>query len=427
MRMSRRTQRVGRKCFLRGDWLVPTFNHELRTDKPIMLYWLMLTSFSFLGVSEFAARLPSALMACGAVLTTYHIGKILFDHKSGMWGAIALSSCMMFVIVGRAATPDATLIFFVTLSLFIFVKGVANLHDGKFPSGQIADGPEAKDWPHQFIATGWKTHLAMYIVMGLAVLAKGPVGFLLPCTIIGLFLLCCAEITKVNYDESKSVLENWSWPKRFVMFFFRFFGPRRFFRALFSMKPILLFVVVTTVALPWYATVGILTDGAWLEGFLGNHNVGRFVSSMEGHWGPIFYYIPVIMIGFFPWSIFLLMTVYTSVRTAREYETNRYAVLFLLCWVGTFVGFFSLAQTKLPNYVLPCYPALALLTGHYLHRWSQGEFKFSRNWVRLSFRTLATVGVVMLIALPIITAIFLPNYWITRPGRFDSLGSGTAW
>lgn len=401
----------GQEMFMRGDWIVPTFNHELRTDKPIMLYWLMLTSFSFLGVSEFSARLPSALMACGAVVTTFHLGKILLGNKSGLWGAIALSSCLMFVIVGRAATPDATLIFFTTLSLYLFAKGVARNHGGQFPSGQAEDAPGAKEWPHQFIASGWKSHFVMFVVMGLAVLAKGPVGFLLPCTIIGLFLLCSAEITGVNFDPSKSAAVNKSWWKRSLFFLGRFFGPHRFFRALMSMRPFLLFVTVVVVAVPWYAAVGFATNGAWLEGFLGGHNVGRFMNPMEGHSGPFFYYVPVIMMGFFPWSIFLVLTVWTSIKTAREFGSHRFGVLFLLCWVGVYLSFFSMAQTKLPNYVLPCYPALALLTGHFLSQWRLGEFNFNKKWFSLSFQTLAFVGIVMLVAFPIATSYVLPKYW----------------
>ncbi|MEZ5951452.1 MAG: glycosyltransferase family 39 protein [Planctomycetaceae bacterium] len=72
--------------FERGDWLVPTYNYELRTDKPIMLYWLMLSSFETLGVSEFAARLPSALMATLTVFCVYFLGRRLFDAEVGFWG-----------------------------------------------------------------------------------------------------------------------------------------------------------------------------------------------------------------------------------------------------------------------------------------------------------------------------------------------------
>ncbi len=73
----------GREMFARGDWLVPTFNEELRTDKPILVYWFMLASYHLFGVTEFAARFFSAVLGVGTCLLTYHIGRVLFSRA---WG-----------------------------------------------------------------------------------------------------------------------------------------------------------------------------------------------------------------------------------------------------------------------------------------------------------------------------------------------------
>ena len=105
----------------RHDWVVPWFNGELRAHKPVLLYWCIMAAYSCCGVNEFAARLPSALCAVGSVLCVYRIGRRLFGLNAGVWSGIALATSLMFVVAGRAATPDSLLIFCTTLSLMIFV------------------------------------------------------------------------------------------------------------------------------------------------------------------------------------------------------------------------------------------------------------------------------------------------------------------
>src|SRR5207244_9521734 len=100
-----------REMLARSDWVVPTFDGELRTHKPVLLYWCIMASYLVLGVSEFAARLPSALCAIGSVICTYRMGRRLFGPQAGVWSAIALATSLMFVIAGRAATPDSLLTF----------------------------------------------------------------------------------------------------------------------------------------------------------------------------------------------------------------------------------------------------------------------------------------------------------------------------
>ena len=100
-----------------GNWTVPQFNYELRTDKPILLYWLMLAAYQVGGVSEFTARFWSAALAVGTTLLTYHLGRRLYGGSVGLWSGLAMATCLMFAVSGRAATPDSTLIFCITLTL----------------------------------------------------------------------------------------------------------------------------------------------------------------------------------------------------------------------------------------------------------------------------------------------------------------------
>jgi 4-amino-4-deoxy-L-arabinose transferase-like glycosyltransferase len=162
------------------------------------------------------------------------------------------------------------------------------------------------------------------------------------------------------------------------------------------MRPLTALAAVLLIAGPWFVAVSIKTDGAFLNEFFGVHNFGRFLKPMENHRGPIVYYLPVIAVGFFPWSIFAMPTVLHSVFAPRDRARH----LFVMCWAGWMIGFFSIASTKLPNYVLPAYPALALMTASWLTAWATRTDTLSRRWPRLAFGTLATVGVLLMVCLP---------------------------
>jgi 4-amino-4-deoxy-L-arabinose transferase-like glycosyltransferase len=190
------------------------------------------------------------------------------------------------------------------------------------------------------------------------------------------------------------------------------------------MRPVTALAVIGSIALPWYSAVAVATDGAWLAGFLGTHNVGRFVNSMEGHKGPIVYYVVAIAIGFFPWSVFLLPALQRW--RARRVAHRDPGDLFLACWAGFYIGFFSLAGTKLPNYVLPAYPPLALLTGILIVEWSKQPALLRRIQAALAFATLAAVGIGLIIALPIVAYILLPGEWLLPVAGIVPLVAGIA-
>src|SRR5262245_27705189 len=122
----------GQEMFARGDWIVPTFNGDLRTDKPILLYWCMLAVYHVIGVGEFANRLPSALAGICSVLLTFHLGRLMFNARSGAIASCMLASGLMFSVLARGATPDSLLIFCITASITSFVAGVAARRGGNF-------------------------------------------------------------------------------------------------------------------------------------------------------------------------------------------------------------------------------------------------------------------------------------------------------
>ena len=398
----------GREMFERGDWLVPTYNYELRTDKPIMLYWLMLSSFSAWGVSEFSARLPSAMMSMLTIFCVYGIGRRLFDARVGLWAGVILATTLMFAMISRISTPDATLIGWISLSLLLFVQGV--------PRIQTETG-ERSVWQANGSRTGERFVISptagplrwMYAVMGLAVLTKGPVGFLLPCAVIGLFLMC--QGNPVSGPRGLSWRRPLASLNEMLDYLAAFWAPSRFWAALRAMQPLWLIAMVCLVALPWYGAVSLVTGGDWLEGFLGDHNLGRFTAPMEDHAGPWFYYVVAILIGFFPWSIYVPISLLLAVNeSGRVASRDRLGLLFVLCWAGVYVGFFSLAQTKLPNYVLPAYPALALIAGWMLVRWQEQSLELPGWAFHWSSWSLVIAGVLMGVLFPVVAWLTLPDY-----------------
>lgn len=367
----------------RGDWVVPVFNAELRAHKPVLLYWFIMSAYDVFGVNEFAARFWSAALAVGTALATYGIGRRLFGADVGLWSGIILASSLMFVMAGRIATPDSVLIFFSTAALLVYVLGA-------FPG----DG--------SYFPRRWTTVAAMYGLMGLAVLAKGPVGAVLPTAVIGMFLL----IVRLSEMARPAGLPVWRW---WVLRCLRPFAPWHFLRTCWSMRPLTAVAVVLAVAGPWYAWVGWRTDGEFLRVFLWDHNVGRAAHSLEGHAGGPWFYPVAILVGFFPWSVFAAPVIADVTALVRKKTPWATAGLFAVCWIGVYVVLFSLAGTKLPSYVTPCYPALAILTACFIQHWTHGAAAGWRRWPAAVIVTLGGVGLVMLAAIPFAARQLLPG------------------
>lgn len=376
---------------VRGEWTVPYFNGELFSHKPPFMYWMMLLGYRVFGDSEFAVRFFSAVFGTATALLTYRLGRRLFCAEVGFWAGLAMTSALMFDVVARAATADSFLVFFSVLALYLFVCGSRGENETGWTGMRENLDPTPSE--HPLLPKSWKYYALMYAAMGLAVLVKGPIGVLLPMATIGLFLLCTSPRVPP--------LEN---GKRFGRL--RRLGavihPGLFCKTVWEMRPFTAIAMVSLVAAPWFLAVSLRTGSTFVLEFLGIHNFGRFVDSMDGHSGPIFYYLPVIMIGFFPWSIFALQMLRDTIGRIRHGDSWKISCIFVVCWAGVFIGFFSLASTKLPNYVLPAYPALALMTACFLHRWIHRPQSVPVAWIRTALGTFVGIGAVLMIALPVV-------------------------
>ncbi len=346
-----------REMMVRHDPIVPTFNWELRTDKPALVYWCMWAGYKLFGVNEFGARFASPLFGVATIILVFCAANALMGWPGGWWAGLILMTTLFFNISVRIATPDAALIFFINLAIFSFLLGY-----------------EKKSSLYFYL---------FYIAMAAAVLAKGPMGIVLPLATIFVFLLI-----------------------------------KRDFSILRQARVVQGIVIFLLIALPWYILVGIKTHGAFLfsnQGFLIKHNLHRFLRPMEGHQGPIFFYLLVLPFAFFPWGGLLPYILWAGhkSRISRKISNTE---IFLWLWIAIFITFFSLARTKLPTYINPIYPALAILTAFYIQRCPQ----WAQNLL-LCFN--AFLGLVLMIGGGAVLAYFYPHLvWIAFLGFFPILG-----
>lgn len=292
-----------------GDWVTPRFNDRPRFDKPPLFYYLIMLSYRLFGVTEFAARFWSALAGVALTGMLWVAGRRWLGPQAGLMASAVFSASLLTGLLARAAVTDMLLCLFVTAAI---LAGLLALQ---------APAPRAR----RVATAGW-------VAMALAVLVKGPVGLLIPGLALGGSLLLLREIR-----SGVPRLVPWQGPALFL-----------------------------AIAAPWYALVLAANGWAFVEGFLIKHNLSRFSGVISSHGGPVWFYVPVLLIGFFPWCGSLPSALWRAARVARRRRAASPAerlTVACFCWfVGVFV-FFSLAGTKLPSYLFPAFPALALLVG----------------------------------------------------------------
>lgn len=388
---------TAREMYERGDAIVPYFNGQLFSHKPPLMYWGMMAAFQILGVSELAARSSSAIFGIASVLATYVLGRRLFSPLVGLLAGIILCTCLQFAVISRAATPDAPLVLFTALAMLAFTSGTTLF------SRAPRDGDAPAAAPLQ---TSWLGAILAYAAMAVGALAKGPVAIVLPVTTWGLFLLT-ATFQPLAAGAAGAAATLAGRLARLGQGAVAFCGPARVWRALWQLRPLLGLAVILLVAGPWYVLVGWKTDGQWLAEFFGVHNLGRFWQPMDNHRGSVVYYLLAVLFGMFPWSIFLSPMSLYLVRRVRTSNDGRSGDLLLACWAVVWVGFFSLASTKLPSYVAPAYPALALIAARFLQQWLAAPQSISRGLLNASFAVLGITGVATAVVLPLVLESFL--------------------
>ncbi len=311
-----------RRMLQTGDFITPYYNGELRLNKPPMTYWLVAIGYSLFDVNEFGLRFMHALLGLGTAFITMLMAKELTGiWKAGVYSFLALSLSVQFFANSQYASPEVPFTFFITLSLYLWLL--------YYKRGYLFLLPLA------------------FFASSLAMLVKGPAGFVLPAGTVFIYLLLKdpRELLKLRY---------------------------------YILSVLALFLGL------WWQAYQILTKGGLFWEVFYRENLKRVYHGSE----PIYFYVADLNVSFLPYSlIFFPALLWVVIKLKREYA-------FPLVWFAFVYGLFSLIAQKIPVYVMPAFPALALITSGFL---------LSEDWERL--KKFLSLVVSLLVALAVLFAV----------------------
>jgi 4-amino-4-deoxy-L-arabinose transferase-like glycosyltransferase len=323
---------VVQEIVLHRTWLFPLKMGNEIPSKPPLFHWFgALTSVVWGRVNEATVRFPSALFATAGVLLLYALGRRLFDPRIALVGGVILATSVAYQGQAVSARVDMTLAFFMTLTLVTFYL----LYQG--------------------LVTGGLWTYAFYILLGISTLAKGPVGLVLPGMVIWCFL---------------ALRKRWD-----------FLSQICFHKGA---------LVALVIGISWYGVALVRGGEDFFDRQVMHENLTRFFVYGEegsGHQKPFYYYLPYLMLGGLPWSLFLPFAIVDWLKN-RTFTRDHY--LFLALWAGAIFLFFSLSAGKRPAYLLPLYPPLSLLIAAWL-----GEAPGGDRVRAIGFKSIAWLFVFM--------------------------------
>jgi 4-amino-4-deoxy-L-arabinose transferase-like glycosyltransferase len=323
---------------LLNDWVTPHENFYPVLDKPMFFYWLVVFSYKLFGVSEWSARLPSALAALGCLLVVYRFVATRWGPWEALWSALILLTCAEFFVLARIVIFDMLLTFFLTLALCAFYE---TIH---------ADDP----WRQRL----WC--LTIYVALGAATLIKGLIGVVVPGMIFFLYFL---------------LTHRWAALRRMYLI------PGA--------------LIFAAIVLPWYLQADARHAG-YLRYFIWDEHFARYTTANFNRAEPWYYFIAVGLVGFFPWTLMLPFAFKEYWKKNLDDKT-----LFLMLWVALPFLFFSGSSSKMPHYLLPIFPPLSILTAAGLQTLYQrsettGRFALSLMWFAQGLAILYLLGGAML-------------------------------
>ena len=298
-----RYARIAEEMHDGGKWVTPILEGKPWLEKPPLYYWITKPFYSIFNSPEIAARSGTAICALVTAVAVYWAGCAIWTPLAGKLSALILLTTLGLAGFGRSATTDMPFTCCLTVALTIFAVALEK---------EIG-----------------KKVLTAYVFLGLAVLGKGPVAVVLA---IG------AALIFWFFDERSGAIRRW--------------------------RPLSGLLITAAVAIPWFWLAFLENGYAFIAIFFINHNLARYVTDIHHHVQPFYYYLPVLLALFFPWSGWLFILTPRTLRDSlRHWREWRSGALFIACWFFFPIFFFSLSGSKLPGYILPSLPPLALLLG----------------------------------------------------------------
>ncbi len=305
-----------------SDWVVPRLLDQVRTAKPIFIYWCEAASMRLLGPTDFAARLPSGLGMAGTLaLMGLVVGRWL-GWKRGFWTVVVLGTSGLAIAAGKMCITDAVLLFWVTLAQV----SLCAIYLGN---------------------SDWRVAMLMWVAAGMAILTKGPV--ILAVSGMTVVVLAVMDVARRRCES----IDPTAWWRPLVWL-------RR-------TRPLVGLILVLLICSPWLVMVH-LREPTFLPKAIGHEIVNRASKALEGHKGPPGYYLVTIWGTFMPWSLMLIAVLVVAWRNRRR-PIVRFS---LAAIIGPWL-LMEVVQTKLAHYILPVFPPLALLTADLVVRCVQGR------------------------------------------------------
>ncbi len=362
---------ISREMLASGDWVTPRLNGYKYFEKPPLQYWTTAAAFAAFGLNEWAARLWTALTGFLAILAAWTLGNRLRGPPTGLVAATVLASMLLFAALGHFNTLDMGVAAFLSITVFAVV--LAQLDDTSVASRR-----------------GWMR--VAWAAAALATLSKGLIGPVLPAAALVLYVL---------------IERDW-----------------RLLTRLHIVSGALLFLAITA---PWFVAV-IRANPEFARFFFIHEHFERFLTKEHGRYQPVWYFIPILLAGLLPWTA-TFFPAFT--RGVRADPGARFRPLrFLAVWSGTVFVFFSLSSSKLPSYILPIFPALAVLIAAALpalgKRWTVGQaLAGAVGGVAIA---IAAPSLLMRAARPELPAALLADYvpWVVAAALVFAIGSAFA-
>ncbi|MBF1990791.1 ArnT family glycosyltransferase [Fischerella thermalis] len=342
---------ASRQMYTTGDWITPFFNGKTRFDKPALIYWCQAIAYSIFGVNEWAVRLPSAIAAMAVISLAFYTVQWQLAKQDALeqvfrpsrrWLTAGVVAAVMalnpeMIVWGRTGVSDMLLTGCIGSALLCFFLGYASQEGSEIGDreqgghGEYHTPHTPPTVPNPHLPKKW--YLACYVLIAGAILTKGPVGIVLPGLIISAFLLYLGKFREVMRE----------------------------------MRLLLGMLIILVLSLPWYVLVTWRNGWNYINSFFGYHNIERFTEVVNGHTAPWYFYFLVVLLGFAPYSVYLPLSMARLKFWQRNYwcsqERSQQLGLFAFFWFVSIFGFFTIAVTKLPSYVLPLMPAAAILVG----------------------------------------------------------------
>ncbi len=315
---------IPREMAATGDWLTPRLNDLKYFEKPPLQYWTTAAAYETFGVSEWTSRLWTALTGFLGVLVVGYTAARLYDRRVGLFAATVLASSLAYALLAHFNTLDMGLSFFMSVTLCATLLARAARAEADLPDahcGSPADASRSR-------ASRWM--LVAWAAMALAVLSKGPVAVVLSGGALVLYLV---------------IARDWTLLKMLV--------------------PVRGMAVFLVIAAPWFIAVS-RANPEFAHFFFIHEHVERFLTTEHRREGPIWYFVPVLLVGLLPWLSIAVRAIVTA--WSAPMRTGFSPERLLLAWSLVIFVFFSVSGSKLPSYVLPMFPALALLVGRELAR-----------------------------------------------------------